>query len=100
MVNLRRLNYQHLLYFHAVVRTGSITQACAELALSAPTISAQLRQLEERLGERLLVKSGRALRPTEVGRHVYTYADQIFGLGRELLETLEHRPSQRPLRLV
>lgn len=100
MINPRRLNYQHLLYFHTVVRTGGITQAGAELALSAPTISAQLRMLEERLGERLLTKQGRVLRPTEVGRHVYAYADQIFGLGRELLETLEHRPSQRPLRLV
>lgn len=100
MKKLRRLNYQHLLYFHTVVRTGSITQACAELSLSAPTISAQLRSLEARLGERLLVKSGRALRPTEIGRHVFGYADQIFGLGRELVETLEHQPSQRPLRLV
>lgn len=100
MVNLRRLNYQHLLYFYTVVRTGSITQACAELSLSAPTISAQLRTLEARLGERLLVKQGRSLRPTEIGRHVHAYADQIFGLGRELVETLGNRPSERPLRLV
>jgi LysR family transcriptional activator of nhaA len=55
----RRLNYQHLLYFWSVVRTGSVTRAAAELALSAPTVSAQLRTLEERLGEKLLRKSGR-----------------------------------------
>ena len=65
---LRRLNYQHLLYFWSVVRTGSLTRACEELALSAPTVSAQLRTLEERLGEKLLTKSGRKLVPTEVGR--------------------------------
>src|ERR1044071_2911 len=47
---IRRLNYQHLLYFWSVVRTGSLTRACEELALSAPTISMQLRTLEERLG--------------------------------------------------
>lgn len=100
MAVTRRLNYQHLLYFWSVVRTGSLTRACEELALSPPTISAQLRTLEERLGEKLLAKSGRGLIPTEVGRLVYSYADEIFGLGRDLLEALEHRPTQRPLRLV
>jgi LysR family transcriptional activator of nhaA len=97
---IRRLNYQHLLYFWSVVRTGSLTRACEELALSAPTISSQLRTLEARLGERLLTKSGRRLIPTEVGRLVYGYADEIFGLGQDLLEALEHRPTARPLRLV
>jgi LysR family transcriptional activator of nhaA len=100
MAVIRRLNYQHLLYFWSVVRTGSVTRACEELALSAPTISAQLRTLEERLGEKLLAKSGRTLVPTEAGRLVYSYADQIFGLGQELMEALEHRPTARPLRLV
>lgn len=100
MAVIRRLNYQHLLYFWSVVRTGSLTRACEELALSAPTVSGQLRTLEARLGEKLLAKSGRALVPTEVGRLVYSYADQIFGLGQELLEALEHRPSERPLRLI
>jgi len=100
MAVIRKLNYQHLLYFWSVVRTGSLTKACEELALSAPTISAQLRTLEERLGEKLLTKSGRTLVPTEVGRLVYGYADEIFGLGRDLVDALEHRPTRRPLRFV
>src|SRR6185295_13482211 len=100
MAIVRRLNYQHLLYFWSVVRTGSLTRACEELALSAPTISAQLRTLEARLGEKLLAKSGRTLVPTEMGRLVYGYAEQIFGLGQELVEALENRPTARPLRLV
>jgi LysR family transcriptional activator of nhaA len=100
MATMKRLNYQHLLYFWSVVRTGSLTRACQELSLSAPTISMQLRTLEERLGEKLLAKSGRALVPTEVGRLVFGYADEIFGLGQDLIEALEHRPTARPLRLV
>ncbi|HVW67375.1 MAG TPA: LysR family transcriptional regulator [Steroidobacteraceae bacterium] len=99
-MTIRRLNYQHLLYFWSVVRTGSLRQACEELALSPPTISAQLRTLEERLGEKLLAKSGRRLVPTEIGRLVYSYADEIFGLGQDLVEALAHRPTARPLRLV
>ena len=82
MVTLaRRINYQHLLYFWAVVRAGSLTKACEELHLSAPTVSAQLRTFEERIGEKLLAKSGRRLVPTEIGRLVFSYADDIFGLG-------------------
>jgi LysR family transcriptional activator of nhaA len=95
-----RLNYQHLLYFWSVVKTGSIARACEELALSAPTISMQLRTLEERLGEKLLAKSGRTLVATEVGRLVFSYADEIFGLGHDLLEALANRPTARPMRLV
>ena len=100
MAIARKLNYQHLLYFWSVVRTGSLTRAASELALAPPTVSAQLRTLEERLGEKLLIKSGRKLIPTEVGRVVFTYADQIFGIGRELLDALEQRPSHRPLRFT
>jgi LysR family transcriptional activator of nhaA len=100
MATMRRLNYQHLLYFWAVVRTGSLTRASDELALSPPTISSQLRTLEERFGEQLLAKQGRTLVPTEIGKVVYSYADQIFGLGKDLVEALEQRPSAAPLRLV
>src|SRR3954467_7614044 len=100
MAIIRRLNYQHLLYFWSVVRTGSLSRACEELALSPPTISAQLRTLEERLGEKLLAKAGRRLVPTEMGRLVYGYAEEIFGLGHDLLEAIEQRPTARPLRLL
>jgi LysR family transcriptional regulator, transcriptional activator of nhaA len=96
----RKLNYQHLLYFWSVIRTGSLTRAADQLALSAPTVSTQLRTLEHRLGEKLLVKSGRRLIATDAGRVVFAFAEQIFGLGQELLDALEHRPSQRPLKLA
>jgi LysR family transcriptional activator of nhaA len=95
-----RLNYQHLLYFWAVVRTGSLTKACAELHLAPPTVSAQLHTLEERIGEKLLVKSGRRLVPTELGRLVYSYADEIFNLGGDLLNAVAQRPTTRPIRLA
>lgn len=97
---LPRLNYQHLLYFWTVVRSGSLTKACAELHLSAPTVSAQLRTFEERLGEKLLTKSGRTLVPTEMGRLVYSYAEEIFGLGGDLLNALAQRPTRKPMRLA
>ena len=47
------LNYHHLLYFWTVVREGGISKAAEKLRLAQPTISAQIRQLEESLGGRL-----------------------------------------------
>ena len=94
------LNYHHLLYFWTVAREGSVARACQRLHLSQPTISGQLRALEEALGEKLFTREGRGLVLTEVGRTVYSYADEIFSLGRELMDNLRDRPTGRPLRLA
>jgi LysR family transcriptional activator of nhaA len=94
------LNYHHLLYFWTVAKEGSIARAGEKLRLAQPTISGQLRQLEEALGEKLFTKRGRGLALTEVGQVVFGYADEIFGLGRELQDVLKGRPRGRPLRLV
>jgi LysR family transcriptional activator of nhaA len=94
------LNYHHLLYFWMVAKTGSITRACEELRLAQPTISGQLRALEESLGEKLFNKVGRGLQLTEVGQVVYGYADEIFSLGHELTDVLKGKPRGRPARLV
>jgi len=94
------LNYHHLLYFWAVGRAGSITGACRELRLAPPTVSAQIRTLEETLGQTLLARNGRRLELTEMGRVVFLYAEEIFSLGRELMETLKDRPRGQSLRLV
>lgn len=94
------LNYHHLLYFWTVVREGGVGRAAERLRLSQPTISAQVRALEAQLGERLFVKVGRRLVPTDVGQIVYRYADEIFSLGRELVDTVQGRGTTRPARLV
>ncbi len=94
------LNYHHLLYFWTVAKEGSIARACEKLRLAQPTISGQLRSLEETLGEKLFTKQGRGLKMTEAGQVVYRYADEIFSLGRELQDVLKGRPRGRPLRLV
>ena len=94
------LNYHHLLYFWTVVRTGSIAAASEELRLASPTISVQLRRLEEQLGEKLLRRSGRRLLPTEMGQAVFRYADEIFSIGRELVDMVRGRPSDRPMKLI
>jgi LysR family transcriptional activator of nhaA len=82
------MNYRHLYYFWTVVRTGGVLRASEQLHLTPQTLSGQIRQLEERLGRPLLRKAGRGVEPTEPGRMVMQYADEIFALGTELEDAL------------
>ena len=94
------LNYHHLLYFWTVVHEGGVSKAAARLRLSQPTISAQVRTLERSLGQPLFARKGRAQGLTDVGRLVYRYADEIFGIGRELIETLHGWAPGRGMQLT
>jgi LysR family transcriptional activator of nhaA len=93
------LNYHHLLYFWTVAREGGLVPAGKVLHLSHPTLSAQIRALEERLGEQLFSRAGRKLALTEMGRVVFRYADEIFTLGREMVDAVKDRTTGQPLRL-
>jgi LysR family transcriptional activator of nhaA len=94
------LNYNHLYYFWVVAREGSVTRATRVLNLAQPTISGQLRALERALGDRLFVRRGRHLALTDTGHVAFRYADEIFSIGRELIETIAGRPAGRPWRFT
>jgi len=86
------LNYHHLYYFWAVMHEGSLTAASKRLRLAPSTVSVQLGQLEEALDGKLFHRVGRGLEPTDLGRMVFRYADDIFSLGRDMMETIRGRP--------
>jgi len=94
------LNYHHLLYFWQVAKEGSLSRACEKLRLAPSTVSGQIRRLEEMTGRKLFTKSGRNLVLSEEGRVVFRYADEIFSLGLELMDTLNDRPTGKPLRIT
>jgi LysR family transcriptional activator of nhaA len=91
------INYHHLLYFWVIAREGSISRACDELRLAQPTLSGQLKALEQNLGEALFERKGRGLELTEVGKTVFSYAEKIFALGQELQDVVRGLPKIRPL---
>jgi Transcriptional regulator len=93
------LNFHHLRYFWAVARKGGVRKAAEDLGVSQPSVSAQLKLLEESLGEKLFQRSGRNLVLTETGQTVLSYAEEIFSVGRELMNAVKHRPGSRALRL-
>ena len=92
------LNYHHLLYFWTVAREGSLVAAGKTLRVSHSTLSVQIHALEDRLGEKLFAREGRRLVLTEMGRVVYRYAEEIFSLGREMVDTVKGRGAGHPLR--
>jgi LysR family transcriptional activator of nhaA len=94
------LNYRHLQYFWTVVREGSVSAASRKLRLAQPTISEQLKELEQALGIALFHRRGGRLTLTDDGSHVYRYADEIFALGRELTDSVSGRKTARRSRLV
>lgn len=70
--------------------------ACQKLFLTQPTISEQIRSLEEQLGEALFIRKYRKLELTEFGRVILRKAESIFLLTQELST---HNFSQRSLRI-
>src|SRR5436190_11004115 len=94
------LNYHHLLYFWTVAKAGTIARASEQLEVAQPTISGQIRALEESFGAKLFARSGRNLVLTDVGRIVFGYAEDIFSLGREIQEVVRGRPAGTPMKLT
>jgi len=93
------LNYHHLLYFWITAKEGSIRAASEKLLLAQPTISAQIHALEKSFGVKLFDRVGRNLAITEAGRVVYRYADKIFSLGSELVDTVKGQLKGAPIPL-
>jgi LysR family transcriptional activator of nhaA len=93
---MARLNFHHLHYFWAVAKEGNLTRAATRLHVSQSALSAQIRQLEEQLGQPLFTRVGRGLQLTEAGRLALGYADSIFTAGAELSALLrEGRREER-----
>lgn len=83
------LNYHHLYYFWIISQELSISAAASRLRLAQPTLSAQLKQLEESFECKLFERTGKALKLTPEGNLVLRYAESIFTLGQELQSILD-----------
>ncbi len=79
-----KLNYHHLYYFWQVAKSGHLTRTAEALHVSQSSLSQQIRQLEERLGQALFIREGRQLHLSEAGRMAFDYAEIIFTQGEEL----------------
>lgn len=84
---MAELNYLHLYHFFVIASEGQIAGAARRLRVGQPTLSVQLKQLEESFGFRLFDrKRGEALRLTEKGTVIFRYCREIFRIGEEMLQ--------------
>ena len=86
-------------YFWTVAKEGSLARAAEKLRVSQPSISEQIRELENALGEKLFRREGRSNKLTDTGQVVFGYAEEIFALGREMMNAVKQRPGAKTLRL-
>ena len=91
------LNFHHLRYFWVVAREGGLRGAAEKLNVSQPSISAQIKLLEESMGTPLFRRGGRGLQLTETGRLVLEYAEQIFATAREMLHAVKQGTPSRTM---
>jgi DNA-binding transcriptional LysR family regulator len=77
--NVQDLDLKLLRVFRAVARHGGFVAAQTELGLSLPTISNQIKQLEERIGARLCERGAVGFRLTGAGQGLIKATDQLFG---------------------
>ena len=82
------MDTRQLAAFCAVVERKSFSQAAERLGVTQPAVSLQVRALEERVGQRLLDRSGRRVEPTEAGLRLYRGAQRLLALEDQLLEEL------------
>ncbi|MCQ2510468.1 MAG: LysR family transcriptional regulator [Lachnospiraceae bacterium] len=79
------MDFKQLRSYTYVVQYKSFTLAAEKLALSQPTISTHIRQLEDELGLPLIVRTTKNIDITEKGREIYEYAVQLLQI-RDRLE--------------
>lgn len=85
------INYHHLFYFKTIAEENSVSKAAEKLRVGQPTLSAQLKQLEESLKVQLFERHHKKLTLTEQGRVAFDYAQNIFRMGSEMYEVLHDR---------
>lgn len=84
-----RLDVESLRAFRAVVSSGSVTQAAAQLHLTQSAVSWKMKRLEERLGSPLFVRDGRDLALTDLGTELLTHAEQIVIAHDDAVDSLQ-----------
>lgn len=82
------MNYAQIRAFHAVAAEGGFVKAAARLNVTQPTLSEQVKQLEETYGVQLFERSGRRSEPTELGRALLDVTRRFFAVEQEAAQLL------------
>jgi len=93
-VNFRTLDLNLLRVYDAVMVEGSITRAAEGLAMTQPAVSNALRRLREALGEDLLTRAPRGVRPTAFGEALWPQVSAALAQIRHAVEPGDYDPAE------
>jgi DNA-binding transcriptional LysR family regulator len=82
------LNFHQLRLFYMVAKLRSVSRAAEALHISQPSVSAQLRDFEQRHGVDLLRRTSRGMRLTDAGQTVFGHAKRLFEVADDLQSAL------------
>ena len=86
---MRYINFNQMRSFHAVATTGNVTNAAKLLNISQPTVTTQLRQLEERYDVELAYRMHRGVRLSPLGGELHRLTMRIFALEEEAMDLFD-----------
>ncbi len=92
------LDTRQLRAFAALARCGSFTEAAGELNLTQSAVSHSMKALEDDLGSRLFLRSGKRVLLTQAGKELLSHAESILrrmGMARDAISSLEKSPRGR-----
>src|SRR5882762_9412315 len=95
------IEFRHLRYILAIAESGNITRAAEHLFLAQPSLSKQIKDLEEEIGDPIFERTRDGVRPTIVGQVLIDYAKKALLERKAVLEITKtiHRVRETPLRL-
>ncbi|MGH6613607.1 LysR substrate-binding domain-containing protein [Sphingomonas sp.] len=82
------VNFQHLRAFHAIAVEASVSRAARRLNVSQPTLSQQLKALEERHGVTLFESRKSPLKLSETGKQLFRLSQKLFSASDDISEML------------
>ncbi|MGY3388261.1 DNA-binding transcriptional LysR family regulator [Bradyrhizobium sp. USDA 3311] len=93
------LDLELLRSFVSVVEAGGFTRAGERVHRTQSTVSQQIKRLEEDVGQVLLHRDGKDVRPTEAGERLLSYARRLLSLAEEARDVLSQPDSEGAIRL-
>ena len=85
------MDLRQLEYFRAIIKEGSLTGAAKRCRIAQPSLSQQLRALEDELGEALVHRKPRGVEPTAAGKILLEHAERVLEEARQLRERFSQR---------
>ncbi|TEB04376.1 HTH-type transcriptional regulator YofA [Pelotomaculum schinkii] len=94
------MNFEYLKSFYSTVIHNSISKAAADLHLTQPGLSMQIKHLEGEIGAKLLIRSNKGVELTEEGKVVYNYASTILSIKGNIERDLKNLQENNPKLII